>query len=80
MAKKHTLSAGFALVLITMGGLISAFQTLFAGWMTSYPHTYEPEWRIRFYVELAVTLVLGVCWLVDAAWLVREDLKCAERR
>ena len=80
MTRKHTLLAGFTLIILTMGGLLSAFQTMLTAWMRSYPNTSAAEWQVRFYVELAITLVLGICWIIDAVWLVRADLTCAEGR
>jgi hypothetical protein len=80
MTRKHTLLAGFALVILTMGGLMSAFQTMLTGWMTFDPNTNAAEWQVRYYVELAITLVLGICWLIDAIWLVREGFRIEDRQ
>ena len=80
MTRKPTLLAGIALVILTMGGLMSAFQTMFTAWMPSYPNTNAAEWQVRFYVELAITLVLGIGWLIDAVWLVREGFRIENRQ
>ncbi len=80
MTRKHTLLAGFALVVLTMGGLMSAFQTMLTAWMPSYPSTNAAEWQVRFYIELAITLVLGIGWLIDAIWLVREGFRIENRQ
>ena len=48
--------------------------------MPSYPNTNAAEWQVRFYVELAITLVLGIGWLIDAVWLVGEGFRIENRQ
>ena len=72
MAKRLTIIASFALVLLTIGGLLSVYQLLFAVWMTAYPKADTAAWQVRFYVRLAVTLGIGVCWVALAVWMVRR--------
>jgi hypothetical protein len=75
MAKKQTLWAVLALILLTFGGLISAYQLLFALWMTAYPQADTAEWRIRFYIRLAITVGIGICWVISFMWFVKEESK-----
>jgi hypothetical protein len=75
MAKKQTLWAMFVLVLLTLAGLASVYQMLFAVWMTAYPYANTSEWRARLYVRLAITIVLGLVWTVLAIWIFRQRRK-----
>jgi hypothetical protein len=75
MAKKQTLWAVLALILFTFGGLISAYQLLFALWMTAYPKADTAEWRTRFYIRLAITIGIAICWVISFIWFVREESK-----
>jgi hypothetical protein len=61
-----------ALVLLTLGGLISLYQVLFDAWMTAYPFADASEWRARLCVRLATTIVIVVLWIVLAAWMKRQ--------
>jgi hypothetical protein len=44
---KRLIWARVALVILTLGGLVSLYQTLFDVWMTAYPFADPNEWRMR---------------------------------
>ena len=60
------------LVLLTVGGLLSIYQMLFALWMTAYPYANESVWRSRFYMRMATTILIGLLWIAQSAWLYRR--------
>jgi hypothetical protein len=64
--------ARVALVLLTLGGLVSLSQVLFDAWMTAYPFADASEWRARLCVRLATTIVIAVLWIVLAIWMKRQ--------
>ncbi len=73
MARPKIFWASVALVLLTVGGLISLYQVLFDSWMTAYPFANANEWRMRFYIRLATTTVIALFWCTLAIWLHRSD-------
>ena len=58
--------------LLTVGGILSAYQMLFALWMTAYPMVDASIWRPRVYFRLALTLVIGLLWSSLVVWLFRH--------
>jgi len=60
------------LTLLTLGELLGIYQTAFAVWMTAYPYATLNEWRTRLYVWLAITVVIGFFWGMQAVWLFRH--------
>ena len=65
-------SARVMLLILTMGGLFTLYQVCFDVWMTAYPFANANEWRTRFYIRLATTIVIALFWGVLAAWLYRQ--------
>jgi hypothetical protein len=77
MTRRRIVWATFTL--LTLGGLLSLYRLLFALWMTAYPYVNLNDWRTRFYVRLAITVVIGVVWSALAVWLFRHrraDASC----
>jgi hypothetical protein len=72
MARWRTLWAALALLILTLGGLLSGYQLLFALWMTAYPKVNNAEWATRFYERLAITAAIGICWISLAIWTFRR--------
>jgi len=68
-------AAALALFALTLGGLLSVYQTLFAVWMTAYPMVNTVEWRTRLYERFAITIGVGICWIALAIWLYRQSQK-----
>jgi hypothetical protein len=60
-----------SLVALTASGAISAYQALFSLWMTAYPKADINFWRPHFYLRLAQTTLVGILWILSAAWLIR---------
>jgi small-conductance mechanosensitive channel len=56
--------AGF--VALTLAGVVSLYQLLFALWMTAYPFADANEWRMRVYVRLVITIAIASCWCAMA--------------
>ena len=50
---------------LTLGGLLSLYQTLFDLWMTAYPYADAGVWAGRLYLRLATTT--GNCDFLDRA-------------
>jgi len=80
MARPKILWAGFALALLTLGGLISLYQVLFDAWMTAYAFANANEWRMRFYIRLATTIVIALFWCTLAVWLYRQRRRAGGAR
>ncbi|HUA59736.1 MAG TPA: hypothetical protein VML19_13340 [Verrucomicrobiae bacterium] len=57
--------------LLSLTGLLSVDRLLFAVWMTAYPFADVASWRTRFYERLAVTVLIGVIWIVVLVFLLR---------
>jgi len=72
MTRPKIIWARVTLVLLTIGGLVSLYQVLFDAWMTAYPFANTSEWRTRFYIRLATTIVIGLFWGTLATWLYRQ--------
>jgi len=72
MSRRKIMWASITLVLLTLGGLVSLYQVLFDAWMTAYPFADPNEWRTRFYIRLATTIVIGLIWGSLAVWLLRQ--------
>ena len=64
--------ASIALVLLTLGGLVSLYQMAFDLWMTAYPFATANEWRTQLYIRLATAVMIGVLWSSLAVWLFRQ--------
>jgi hypothetical protein len=73
IAMKRLLWARIALIILPLCGLISIYQVLFDMWMTAYPFADTHVWRMRFYVRLGTTVVIGVCWIALAVWLYSRN-------
>jgi hypothetical protein len=58
--------------LLTFGGLVSAYQTLFDLWMTAYPYADASVWAGRLYLRLATTIIIAILWTALAVWLWRQ--------
>jgi hypothetical protein len=72
MANKRVIWAALALFILTLAGILSIYQLLFAVWMTAYPYVNTAEWRTRFYVRLVITAGIGVLWSILAIWMFRR--------
>jgi len=72
MTRPKIIWARVTLILLTIGGLVSLYQVLFDAWMTAYPFANANEWRTRFYIRLATTIVIGLFWGTLATWLYRQ--------
>jgi len=67
------------LTLLTLGGLLSVYQMLFALWMTAYPYANINVWRSRLYVRLAITVAIAFLWSALAVWLFRHRRKAEDQ-
>jgi ABC-type xylose transport system permease subunit len=72
MMRPKMMWAGAALSILTVGGLVSLYQLMFAVWMTAYPFVNTNEWRRWFYIWLVTTVVIGLLWGTLAGWLFRH--------
>lgn len=63
------------LLLLTLAGIVSAYQVLFSLWMTAYPLANIHSWRAHFYFRLVQTLLIAFAWIVLAVWLIRSQHK-----
>lgn len=68
---KRTLAV-ILICLLTLGGLLSAYQTLFDLWMTAYPYAAPGPWATRLYVRLGTTIVIAVLWTLLFIWLFKR--------
>jgi heme/copper-type cytochrome/quinol oxidase subunit 2 len=75
MANKRLLWAKIALVLLTLGEMVSVYQVLFCAWMTAYQPASASEWRARFYVRLTTSVLIGLLWIALVVWLIRQRRK-----
>jgi hypothetical protein len=66
------MSAGMALFVLTMAGLLTLYQVLFDVWMTAYPFANTNEWRTRLYVRVVTFILIGVFWSALVTWMVRQ--------
>lgn len=57
---------------LTLGGLLSLYQTLFDLWMTAYPYADAGVWAGRLYLRLATTTVIAIFWTALVVWLWRQ--------
>ncbi len=73
MSRPKIMWASITLLLLTLGGLVSLYQVLFDAWMTAYPFADPDEWRTRFYIRLATTIVIALFWGGLAVWLFRQE-------
>jgi hypothetical protein len=72
MAKKQNLWGKIILALLSLAGLFSLYQMLFGLWMTAYPFVNNDLWRVRVFLWLAATVLIGALWCGLLFWLVRK--------
>jgi hypothetical protein len=80
MMRPKIIWASVALGVLTLGGLDSLYWLAFDVWMTAYPLVNPNEWRPRFYIQLIVTVVVGLLWGLLAVWLFRQRRQGRETR
>jgi predicted lysophospholipase L1 biosynthesis ABC-type transport system permease subunit len=72
MLRSNVVWASFTLVILTLSGLFTVYEAMFAVWMTAYPYANASQWRPRVYLWLLTTIVIGVLCGVLVVWLVRR--------
>jgi hypothetical protein len=72
MMLRRKSAASVALVVLTIGGAVSLYQTLFCLWMCAHPLYQSAAWIARFYYRLATTTVVAALWMFVAVWLLRH--------
>jgi hypothetical protein len=72
MANKKLFWAKVILALLTLVAAISFYQVIFCAWMTAYSPGNAGEWRGRFYIRLATSLIVGILWIAAVVWLIRQ--------
>ena len=68
---KRTLVA-ISLLLLAVGQILSLYYLCFFVWMTAYQTTNLDAWRVRVYIWLAISVVIGLFWVTLVAWLFRR--------
>src|SRR5262245_9869895 len=72
---RHVPVLPLAIAAVTLGGMVSLYQTLFSLWMTAHPLYHSPAWQHRFYLRLTTTVIIGIVWLASIiTWLQRRRL------
>jgi hypothetical protein len=69
---KRAILAAIAICILSLGGAISLYQTLFCLWMCSHPIYQSSEWQTRFYIRLSTTAVIGLLLLLLFRWLLKQ--------
>jgi hypothetical protein len=78
MMRPKIIWAGVALSVLTLGGLVSLYWVMFDVWMTAYPFVNPNDWRMRLYIHLFATVVIGLLWGILAVWLFRHGKQTSE--
>jgi hypothetical protein len=77
MTRRNIVGAWILLTLLTLGELYSLYSTVFFLWMTAYYTTNLDHWRNLVYIWLAVSLLIGLLWIVLVVWLLQKRRKTA---
>ena len=65
------------LVLLTLGEIFSMYYAVFFVWVMAHHASGLHELWGRVYIWLAVSLLIGLVWIVLAIWLFRNQAKPA---
>jgi len=63
------------LALLTLAGIVSAYQVLLSLWMTAYPLAEINFWRPHLYLRLVQTVVIAFVWIVLVVRSLRSRRK-----
>lgn len=72
MVQVNSLWAKVMLVVLSLAGLITAYQVAFCVWMTAYPFAPITEWRARLYWRVATLLLIIFAWGYLALRIIRR--------
>jgi len=72
MDRRKVAVAWLALVVLTLGGLLSFYYLAFSVWMLAYPMAGPEFWRPVFYERLGITILIGFLWIALCMWLFRH--------
>jgi hypothetical protein len=72
MRMNRTLVGRIAIGILSVGALVSLYQTLFSWWMCAHPVYRSVEWQNRFYLRVVTTAVIGAVWLLSVISMMRK--------